>query len=99
MKEGLISSRYECPKCKKGMRLAERKGTIDGFEWRCRVVERESPLCLPECKKRFSGILGSESVIRPDLSGNTGLLAPSLLYLSCFDEVDTKNICDRPLPI
>ncbi|GFU11800.1 hypothetical protein TNCV_2403031 [Trichonephila clavipes] len=37
MKEGLISSRYECPKCKKGMRLVERKGKIDGFEWRCRV--------------------------------------------------------------
>ncbi|GFU69915.1 hypothetical protein TNCV_358981 [Trichonephila clavipes] len=32
MKEGLIPSRYECPKCKKDMRLVERKGTIDGFE-------------------------------------------------------------------
>ncbi|GFW06868.1 uncharacterized protein TNCV_3289671 [Trichonephila clavipes] len=43
MKEGLISSRYECPKCKKCMRLVERKGTIDGFEWRCRVQSKENP--------------------------------------------------------
>ncbi|GFV74077.1 uncharacterized protein TNCV_4509841 [Trichonephila clavipes] len=43
MKEGLIPSRYECPKCKKGMRLVERKGTIDGFEWRCRVRSKENP--------------------------------------------------------
>ncbi|GFT99767.1 hypothetical protein TNCV_4585481, partial [Trichonephila clavipes] len=43
MKEGLISSRYECPKCKKDMRLVvERKGTIDGFEWRCRVQSKEN---------------------------------------------------------
>ncbi|GFY25047.1 uncharacterized protein TNCV_2692381 [Trichonephila clavipes] len=43
MKEGLIPSRYECPQCKKGMRLVERKGTIDGFEWRCRVQSKENP--------------------------------------------------------
>ncbi|GFV22524.1 hypothetical protein TNCV_2520761 [Trichonephila clavipes] len=30
IKEGLIPYRYECPKCKKDMRLVERKGTIDG---------------------------------------------------------------------
>ncbi|GFU59700.1 uncharacterized protein TNCV_3186651 [Trichonephila clavipes] len=43
MKEGLIPSRYECPKCKKDMRMVERKGTIDGFEWRCRVQSKENP--------------------------------------------------------
>ncbi|GFV40566.1 uncharacterized protein TNCV_1984081 [Trichonephila clavipes] len=43
MKEGLIPSRYECPKCKKDMRLVERKDTIDGFEWRCRVQSKENP--------------------------------------------------------
>ncbi|GFW32082.1 hypothetical protein TNCV_2601081 [Trichonephila clavipes] len=43
MKEELISSRYECPKCKKGMRLVERKGMIDVFEWRCRVQSKENP--------------------------------------------------------
>ncbi|GFX24774.1 hypothetical protein TNCV_4488651 [Trichonephila clavipes] len=47
----------------------------------------------------FSGILGSESVIQPDLSDNTGLPVPSLLYLSSFDAVVMTNICDRPLPI
>ncbi|GFY19546.1 transposable element Tcb2 transposase [Trichonephila clavipes] len=40
--KGLIPSRYECPKCKKDMRLVERKGTIDGFEWRCRVRSKEN---------------------------------------------------------
>ncbi|GFV49135.1 uncharacterized protein TNCV_236691 [Trichonephila clavipes] len=43
MKEGLIPSRYECQKCKKNMLLVERKGTIDGFEWRCRVQSKENP--------------------------------------------------------
>ncbi|GFV61682.1 uncharacterized protein TNCV_188401 [Trichonephila clavipes] len=43
MKEGLIPSRYESPKCKKDMRLVERKGTIDCFEWRCRVQLKENP--------------------------------------------------------
>ncbi|GFT96328.1 uncharacterized protein TNCV_2081831 [Trichonephila clavipes] len=43
MKEGLIPSRYECPKCKKDMRLVERKGMIDGFEWRCRVQSKVNP--------------------------------------------------------
>ncbi|GFT32348.1 hypothetical protein TNCV_4483851 [Trichonephila clavipes] len=43
MKEGLIPSRYECQKCKKDMLLVERKGTIDGLEWRCRVQSKENP--------------------------------------------------------
>ncbi|GFV23602.1 hypothetical protein TNCV_1717231 [Trichonephila clavipes] len=72
MKEGLIASSYECPKCndqhdvtwsaiktffkiashaeymslrsvKKDMRLVDRKGTIDCFEWRCRVQSKENP--------------------------------------------------------
>ncbi|GFX29962.1 transposable element Tc3 transposase [Trichonephila clavipes] len=37
MKEGLIASSYECPKCDEPMRLNERKSVVlDGFEWRCR---------------------------------------------------------------
>ncbi|GFV34518.1 uncharacterized protein TNCV_1448241 [Trichonephila clavipes] len=43
MKEGLIPSRYECQKCKEDMLLVERKGKIDGFEWRCRVQSKENP--------------------------------------------------------
>ncbi|GFW92138.1 uncharacterized protein TNCV_3540241 [Trichonephila clavipes] len=52
MKEGLILPRYECPKCKMDMRLVERKGTVDGFEWRCRVQSKENPhfVCRSECK-------------------------------------------------
>ncbi|GFU64897.1 uncharacterized protein TNCV_785481 [Trichonephila clavipes] len=37
MKEGLIASSYECPKCNEQMGLNERKSVVlDGFEWRCR---------------------------------------------------------------
>ncbi|GFS52298.1 hypothetical protein TNCV_4850231 [Trichonephila clavipes] len=34
MKANFIAARYECPRCKKEMRLPERKGTVDGYEWR-----------------------------------------------------------------
>ncbi|GFW64428.1 ubiquitin domain-containing protein UBFD1 [Trichonephila clavipes] len=43
MRENLISSRYECPKCGKNMVMRERKGTIDGYEWRCRTKGGENP--------------------------------------------------------
>ena len=37
MKEKLIASSYECPKCKEPMKLCERKSVaLDGYEWRCR---------------------------------------------------------------
>ncbi|GFV66642.1 hypothetical protein TNCV_2594631 [Trichonephila clavipes] len=37
MKEGLIASSYECPKCNEQMGLSEPKSVVlDGFEWRCR---------------------------------------------------------------
>ncbi|GFS52340.1 uncharacterized protein TNCV_4850541 [Trichonephila clavipes] len=37
MKEGLIASSFECPKCNEKMGLNERKSVVlDGFEWRCR---------------------------------------------------------------
>ncbi|GFV06439.1 uncharacterized protein TNCV_2947621 [Trichonephila clavipes] len=37
MKEGLIASSYECPKCNEQMGLNERKSVVlDGFEWRYR---------------------------------------------------------------
>ncbi|GFU00609.1 uncharacterized protein TNCV_4817861 [Trichonephila clavipes] len=40
MKEGLIASSYECPKCNEQMGLNERKSVVlDGFEWRCRKKE------------------------------------------------------------
>ncbi|GFT06715.1 mitotic-spindle organizing protein 2A [Trichonephila clavipes] len=43
MRENLISSIYECPKCGKNMVMRERKGTIDGYEWRCRTKGGENP--------------------------------------------------------
>ncbi|GFT00616.1 uncharacterized protein TNCV_141621 [Trichonephila clavipes] len=37
MKEGLIASSSECPKCNERMGLYKRKSAVfDGFEWRCR---------------------------------------------------------------
>ncbi|GFU43782.1 hypothetical protein TNCV_651881 [Trichonephila clavipes] len=43
MKANLIASRYECPRCKKEKRLQERKGTVDGYEWRCRSQSKDNP--------------------------------------------------------
>ncbi|GFY05182.1 hypothetical protein TNCV_2206281 [Trichonephila clavipes] len=43
MKANLIASRYECPRCKKEMRLQERKGMVDGYEWRCRSQSKDNP--------------------------------------------------------
>ncbi|GFV79303.1 mitotic-spindle organizing protein 2A [Trichonephila clavipes] len=42
MKANLIASHYECPRCKKNMRLQERKGTVDGYEWRCRNQSKDN---------------------------------------------------------
>ncbi|GFX57369.1 uncharacterized protein TNCV_3915311 [Trichonephila clavipes] len=43
MKANLIASRYECPRCKKEMRLQERKGTVDGYKWHCRSQSKDNP--------------------------------------------------------
>ncbi|GFX17216.1 uncharacterized protein TNCV_2857391 [Trichonephila clavipes] len=40
MKAKLIASRYECPRCKKNMRL--QKGTVDGYKWRCRNQSKDN---------------------------------------------------------
>ncbi|GFV45647.1 mitotic-spindle organizing protein 2A [Trichonephila clavipes] len=40
MKANLIAFRYECPRCKKNMRL--QKGTVDGYEWRCRNQSKDN---------------------------------------------------------
>ncbi|GFU78460.1 tigger transposable element-derived protein 1 [Trichonephila clavipes] len=42
MKANLIASRYECPRCKKNMRLQKRKGTVDGYECRCRNQSKDN---------------------------------------------------------
>ncbi|GFY36542.1 hypothetical protein TNCV_27481 [Trichonephila clavipes] len=54
MKEGLISSIYECPKC---MRLVEQKGTIDGFEWRCRVQSKENSHFVCQSVRKVCGLV------------------------------------------
>ncbi|GBO21261.1 hypothetical protein AVEN_258563-1 [Araneus ventricosus] len=35
--QGLITSGYECPKCKQQMVLTRRSNISDGFNWACRV--------------------------------------------------------------
>ncbi|GFT23067.1 transposon Tf2-8 polyprotein [Trichonephila clavipes] len=42
MKANLIASRYECSRCKKNMRLQKRKGTVDGYKWRCRNQSKDN---------------------------------------------------------
>ncbi|GFX45217.1 hypothetical protein TNCV_3432651 [Trichonephila clavipes] len=43
MKANLIASRYECPRCKKiCVRFQVRKGTVDGYEWRCRNQSKDN---------------------------------------------------------
>ncbi|GFU24073.1 mitotic-spindle organizing protein 2A [Trichonephila clavipes] len=42
MNANLIASHYECPRCKKNMRLQKRKGTVDGYEWRCRNQSKDN---------------------------------------------------------
>ncbi|GFT60147.1 uncharacterized protein TNCV_2550951, partial [Trichonephila clavipes] len=46
--------RYECPKCGKYMVLRERKGTIDGYEWRCRAKGRENPHVCKSSMNEFA---------------------------------------------
>ncbi|GFV91947.1 uncharacterized protein TNCV_2976181 [Trichonephila clavipes] len=60
MKEGLIASSYECPKCNEQMGLNERTSVVlDGFEWRCRkkaeLAERwtEHPQVSDESRSFF----------------------------------------------
>ncbi|GFV73978.1 hypothetical protein TNCV_4559261 [Trichonephila clavipes] len=43
MKANLIASRYECPRCKKKNAFARAKGTVDGYEWRCRSQSKDNP--------------------------------------------------------
>ncbi|GFU44264.1 hypothetical protein TNCV_3041111 [Trichonephila clavipes] len=40
MKANLIASRYECPRCKKNMRLQKRK--VVGYKWRCRNQSKDN---------------------------------------------------------
>ncbi|GFY12653.1 mitotic-spindle organizing protein 2A [Trichonephila clavipes] len=42
MKANLIASRCEYLQFKKNMRLQERKGTVDGYEWRCRNQSKDN---------------------------------------------------------
>ncbi|GFT66271.1 uncharacterized protein TNCV_650971 [Trichonephila clavipes] len=51
MKANLIASRYECPRCKKEMRLQERKGTVDGYEWLCRSQSKDNPHVVRSVRK------------------------------------------------
>ncbi|GFT98998.1 hypothetical protein TNCV_3793801 [Trichonephila clavipes] len=53
-----------CPKCKKDMRLVERKGTIEGFEWCCRVQSKENPHFVSRSvRKATRGLLATDHVI------------------------------------
>ncbi|GFY14453.1 mitotic-spindle organizing protein 2A [Trichonephila clavipes] len=59
MKANLIASRYECPRCKKNMHLQKRKGTVDGYEWRCRNQSKDN--CRDVVRSVRKGTWFSES--------------------------------------
>ncbi|GFX38257.1 mitotic-spindle organizing protein 2A [Trichonephila clavipes] len=42
MKANLIASRYECSRCTKKYAFAKAKGTVDGYEWRCRNQSKDN---------------------------------------------------------
>ncbi|GFX23091.1 mitotic-spindle organizing protein 2A [Trichonephila clavipes] len=61
MKEGLIASSYECPKCNERMGFYERKSVVlDGFEWRCRKEGVNTHDVCRSIRKNtwFSNIIG-----------------------------------------
>lgn len=41
MQEGLIASKYECPKCGNNMKLTMKANLTDGYVWRCRLNEHD----------------------------------------------------------
>ncbi|GFX42834.1 DUF5641 domain-containing protein [Trichonephila clavipes] len=56
MKEGLIASSYECPKCNEQIGLNERKSVVlDGFEWRCRKKGVNAHDVCRSIRKRIRG--------------------------------------------
>lgn len=61
MNVGLISARYECPKCDKLMKLIERnrKDTFDCFEWRCRKQSKESQHDISRSVRKGSFVYNS----------------------------------------
>ncbi|GFU85753.1 uncharacterized protein TNCV_1037271 [Trichonephila clavipes] len=69
MKEGLIASSYECPKCNEQMGLNERKSVVlDGFEWRCRKklhYQIESFRCIKHSTPEFYQCRALQKVDHP----------------------------------
>ncbi|GFW33275.1 hypothetical protein TNCV_2859531 [Trichonephila clavipes] len=68
--KGLIPSKYEC-QCKKDMLLVERKGTIDGFEWRCRVQSKENPHFVCRSVRKVEGSEYTQPIRRNVLINST----------------------------
>ncbi|GFW23423.1 uncharacterized protein TNCV_3805211 [Trichonephila clavipes] len=87
MKEGLIASSYECPKCNEQMGLNERKSVVlDGFEWRCRKKgvnthdrsSNRSSRSHPGISKTSRKTSSEESKGRKSNKGNAGWEDPRL---------------------
>ncbi|GFW16531.1 uncharacterized protein TNCV_2351551 [Trichonephila clavipes] len=95
LRENLISSRYECPKCGKNMVMRERKGTIDGYEWRCRTKGGENPhdVCK-SIRKDFSQLQlkdNLEQYFHQKLNyGRQLVLSPQLIFEGLTDGMPTS---------
>ncbi|GFU87485.1 hypothetical protein TNCV_2446191 [Trichonephila clavipes] len=90
--------RYECPKCGKNMVLRERKGTIDGYEWRYRTKGGENPhdVCKSirkerEEKLRFEQLRLDEQKRKDEFElEKLRIQTPSKLGADTSKESDTK---------
>ncbi|GFX32943.1 hypothetical protein TNCV_2135981 [Trichonephila clavipes] len=77
MKEGLIASSYECPKCNEQMRLKERKSVVlDGFEWRCRKKATQKACSTITSLSIYGGALSRSLTQRRDF--------PEFFKSSCY---------------
>ncbi|GFW22806.1 uncharacterized protein TNCV_2380212 [Trichonephila clavipes] len=77
MKEGLIASSYECPKCNEQMGLNERKSVVlDGFEWRCRKKATQKACSTITSLSIYGGALSRSLTQRRDF--------PEFFKSSCY---------------
>ncbi|GFU48993.1 uncharacterized protein TNCV_2332881 [Trichonephila clavipes] len=85
MKEGLIASSYECPKCNEQMGLNERKSVVlDGFEWRCRKKKnnKKHPRTIVKAKSLGLNLVRDYSTVKTIDSDSQRLIIEETNY-SC----------------
>ncbi|GFS85013.1 RNA-directed DNA polymerase from mobile element jockey [Trichonephila clavipes] len=102
MKEGLIASSYECPKCNEQMGLNERKSVVlDGFEWRCRKIGVNTHVCRSirknswfsnRCYVIFSNIDKNINPALPTVLSNCRYFMPVVKFYGLRENEKTLDI-------